>query len=168
MKPNIRVYVKRLIIRSLFLVVIASAVGLIVNAVRTPNVDLFGYQPPKKKIVEAAKASKEATISDINLATALELQKTSGALFIDARKKVEFDTGHIRGAINIPSEVFDEAFPPHKPSILKADKIVTYCSDVECDEAYELAEMLRETLRRSILVFGGGMKEYQGKGPVEK
>ena len=166
--PNVRVYVKRLIIRSLCLVVIASAVGLVVNAARPSGVDLFGYQPPKKKILEAQKPGQEATVSEIDLATALRLQKTAGALFIDARKKVEFDTGHVRGAINIPSERFDEAFPPHKPSILKADKIVAYCSDVECDEAYELAEMLCEELKRPILVFGGGMKEYRGKGPVSK
>ena len=166
--PNGKVYIKRLIVRSLFLVVAASAVGLIVNAVRTPNVDLFGYKPPKKKIVEAAKPGQKATVSEIDLATALRLHKADGVVFIDARKKVEFDTGHIPGAINIPSESFDEAFPPHKTSLLKADKIVTYCSDVECDEAYELAEMLRETLKRPILVFGGGMKEYQAKGTVSK
>ncbi len=166
--PNGKVYIKRLIIRSLFLVVAASAIGLIVNAARTPNVDLFGYKPPKKKIVETRKPGQEATVSEIDLATALRLLKTSGVLFIDARKKVEFDTGHIRGAINIPSESFEEAFPPHKASLLKTAKIVTYCSDVECDEAYELAEMLRETLKRPILVFGGGMKEYRGKGPVEE
>ncbi len=165
---NGRVYIKRLIVRSLFLVVVASAIGLIVNAVRTPNVDLFGYKPPKKKIVEAAKPGQEATVSEIDLATVLTLQKAQGVVFIDARKKVEFDTGHIRGAINIPSESFEEAFPPHRRSLLKAAKIVTYCSDVECDEAYELAEMLREALKRPILVFGGGMKEYRGKGPVEE
>jgi len=166
--PNGKVYIKRLIVRSLFLVVVASAVGLIVNAVRTPNVDLFGYKPPKKKIVEAGKPGEEATVSEIDLATALRLQKSAGTVFIDARKKVEFDTGHIRGAISIPSESFDEAFPPQKESLMKADKIVTYCSDVECDEAYELAEMLREELKRPILVFGGGMKEYRAKVPVSK
>lgn len=166
--PNGRIYINRLIVRSAFLVVAASAVGLIVNAVRTPNVDLFGFRPPKAKIVEAAKPGETATVSEIDLATALTLQKTSGVLFVDARKKVEFDAGHIPAAINIPSEDFDRAFPPHKQSLLKADKIVAYCSDVECDESFELAARLREALQRPILVFRGGMKEYQGKGPVER
>jgi len=165
---NGRVYIKRLIVRSAFLVVAASAIGLIVNAVRTPNVDLFGYKPPKQKIVEAAKPGEKAIVSEIDLATAIGLQKTQGVLFVDARKKVEFDTGHIPAAINIPSEDFEKAFPPHKQSLVKADKIVTYCTDIECDESFELAARLREALGRSILVFAGGMKEYQGKGPVER
>ena len=165
---NGRVFIKRLIVRSAFLVVAASAIGLIVNAVRAPNVDLFSYKPPKQKIVEAAQPGEKATVSEIDLATALVLQKTQGVLFVDARKKVEFDAGHIPAAISIPSECFDEAFPPHKQSLLKADKIVTYCTDVECDESFELAQRLREALGRSILVFGGGMREYQGKGPVER
>ncbi|MBN1592448.1 MAG: rhodanese-like domain-containing protein [Candidatus Coatesbacteria bacterium] len=166
--PNMKVFVKRLIVRSLCLVVIASGVGLIVNAVRTPGVDLFGFQPPKEKIVEASKKSEEAVVTVIKLAEALRLRTGQGVIFIDARKVAEYEAGHIPGAINIPSEGFDEAFPSNKQAILSAEKIVTYCSDVECDEAYELAEMLREELKRPILVFAGGIKEYQGKGPIEK
>lgn len=163
-----KIYIKRLIVRSLFLAVAASAIGLIVNAVRTPKVELWGFKPPKKKIVEVANRDQQATVSEIDLKTALELLKTEGVIFVDARKQAEYTDGHIPSAINIPAEFFGDAFPPHKQSLMDAAKIVTYCSDVECDEAYELAEALRETLNRPIMVFAGGMKEYREGRPVEK
>ena len=160
-------YVKRLIVRSALLVVLGSAVGLVVNAVRTQGVDLFSYQPPKKKIV-AASGRQTAAVSQIDLLTALRLQKTPGVIFVDARTKAEFDTGHIPGAINIPAEATEGIAPGLKESLLKADKVVTYCSDVECDEALEAAEMLHDMLNRPILVFTGGMREYREKGAVEE
>ncbi|MCD6327029.1 rhodanese-like domain-containing protein [bacterium] len=167
----VKIFVKRIIIRSLFLVVMASAIGLIVNAVRTPNVDLFGYKPPKQKILEKAKAQakrQEATITVIGLAKALALQKGGRALFVDARKPSEFASGHIAGAINIPAEDFEAAYATHKASLNGAGDIIAYCSDIECDEAFELAESLRLELGRTIFVFSGGMREYGDKGPVSR
>lgn len=163
-----KIYIKRLIVRSLFLVVASSVVGLIVNAVRTPNVELFGFAPPKQKIVQAADRDQQAVVSEIDLKTALQLLKTKGVVFVDARKQVEYASGHIPNAINIPAELFSEAFSLHKQSLTKAGTIVTYCSDAECDEAYELAEALRETLGKTIKVFAGGMKEYGERRPVER
>ncbi|HUT04147.1 MAG TPA: rhodanese-like domain-containing protein [bacterium] len=159
--------VKRLIVRSVLLVVLGSAVGLVVNAVRTRGVDLFSYQPPSKQTIANSGRQTDA-ISQIDLMTALRLQKTPGVVFVDARPKVEFETGHIPGAINIPAKTFEDVAPGLKESLVKADKVVTYCSDVECDEALEVAEMLHDLLNRPILVFTGGMREYQNKGPVEK
>ncbi len=160
-------YVKRLIVRSALLVVLGSAVGLVINAVRTQGVDLFSYQPPSKKTV-ATSGRQANPISQIDLTTALKLQKTPGVLFVDARPKAEFETGHIPGAINIPAKSFEDVAPGLKESLVKADKVVTYCSDVGCDEALEVAEMLHELLNRSILVFADGMREYQNRGPVSK
>lgn len=159
-------YLKRLIVRSLLLVLLGASVGLVVNAVRTRGVDLFNYQPPKKVI--ARSGSQAGPISEIDLTTALRLRKTPGVLFVDARSRAEFETGHIPGAINIPAKDFEGVEPGLKVSLEKAAKVVTYCSDAGCDEALEVAEMLHDLLNRPILLFAGGMREYEGRGPVEK
>jgi len=71
------------------------------------------------------------------------------ALFIDARKKIDFDAGHIKGAINIPYDDFLAKTKEERIEMMrkynKNGIIIAYCEggtcDVSIDVAYELARM---------------------------
>jgi len=162
--------VKRLAGRAVFLVILSAAVALVVNHLRSERLDLFGYRAPARKVAKAAwRAGRpEAAVEQIDLETALKLHSTPGTLFVDARRKADFEAGHIANALSLPVESFDEAFGPLKQRLKVANSVVVYCSDPECDDAQELAEALRSTLGRRILLFPGGMAEWRGKGPIER
>jgi len=71
------------------------------------------------------------------------------ALFIDARKKIDFDAGHIKGAINISYDDFLAKTKEERIEMMrkynKNGIIIAYCEggtcDVSIDVAYELARM---------------------------
>src|SRR4051812_34830670 len=80
------------------------------------------YQPP-----DWAKAKEH-----VSLAMAKKMAKDKGVLFCDARAKVEYDMGHIPGAIPLPTGEFDKYYAQHLKRIKKAKKLVTYCHGVGC------------------------------------
>lgn len=63
-------------------------------------------------------------------------------VFVDAREPEEFEEGHIKGAINLPFDTFDDHWSQVEPLLPKDAKIVTYCSGTECDASLLLARLL--------------------------
>lgn len=80
--------------------------------------------------------------SPINLAEAIAHFNQKTALFIDARPEGIFTQEHIRGAIHLNpnefeqwSEALIDTYPPEQP-------IITYCEGEACSLSTELAEKL--------------------------
>lgn len=67
----------------------------------------------------------EAIIKHISADEYEELLKEKNFWNLDVREKYEFDAGHIKGALLVPSTRFDEEF--EKLKIKKTDKIGLYC-----------------------------------------
>jgi rhodanese-related sulfurtransferase len=105
--------------------------------------------------------------SDITLKEAYESYMSAGAIFIDSRKKEEFTKGHIRGAINIYADQFDEN-KDILVDIPKEIKIITYCGGTDCDLSIELANRLVEFGYFDVRIFFGGWLEWKNAGyPIE-
>lgn len=64
------------------------------------------------------------TIRITNIDAEIEQHLKTGAVILDVRTESEFNTGHIKGAINIPlSELRNNSIPLHK-----SQNIITTCS----------------------------------------
>lgn len=89
-------------------------------------------------------------------------------LFIDAREPADYQDSHIKNAINIPFDHFDE----NKHLLNDIDKgkiIVTYCAGTDCDLSKLLGNILFEMGYKKIYVFFGGWNEWlEANYPVEK
>jgi rhodanese-related sulfurtransferase len=104
----------------------------------------------------------------------LEEAKTKwnhGARFIDARAE-EFYTyeGHIRGALSLPYEDFERAYPVVEDELpTKDQEVVCYCSGFGCEESAELAKLLMTRGFKHIFIYEGGWPEWLEAGlPVER
>ncbi len=83
------------------------------------------------------------------------------ALFIDARAKAEYDTGHIPGAIPLPLGEFDKFYSRYEKRIMAATTLVTYCHGVGCQLSNKVAQKLYEKKFRNVGSFFGGWPQWQ-------
>jgi len=120
------------------LVLAAIALGMVVYAVRP---DKIATRPALDTSGEAA-AAGESGVSMISIDEANRLYREKKALFADARHRVDFDAGHIDGAVSLPVTEsalwLDDFLAATDPETV----IVTYCDGKNCHLAPELAEML--------------------------
>jgi rhodanese-related sulfurtransferase len=67
-----------------------------------------------------------------------------GALFLDARPRDFWRMSRIPGALSLPDEGFDKAFPEVEERLRRASTIVVYCSGYGCEASHIVARKLRE------------------------
>jgi rhodanese-related sulfurtransferase len=82
-----------------------------------------------------------------------------GALFVDARYSDDFILGHVKGAINVPLQQFDELRPVLE-NIPREKPIVAYCDGTGCSSSVELAAKLRAAGYANVCVFYGGWRDW--------
>jgi rhodanese-related sulfurtransferase len=67
-----------------------------------------------------------------------------GALFLDARPREFWRMSRIPGALPLPSEDFDAAFPAVEQAVRRAQAVVVYCSGYGCEASHLVARRLHE------------------------
>ena len=102
----------------------------------------------------------------INLKQAYTLYKKN-VLFIDAREPEDYKAAHIKNAINIPMDHFDD-YEYMLKKIDKNQQIVTYCAGSDCDLSIVLGNVMFDMGYKKLYVFFGGWNDWQkAKYPVE-
>ena len=66
----------------------------------------------------------EDTTARISLADAKKAFDSGNAVFVDTRAAASYEGGHIKGALNIPSEQFQTRYT----EVPNGKQIITYCS----------------------------------------
>jgi rhodanese-related sulfurtransferase len=128
----------------------------------------------QKSLDKPPNISKEGFVKPQNIAIDLaKLFFDNGALFLDARLKVQYDSGHIKGAVSLPYDEFGGKSKEEKLEILKKynkeGTIVSYCSGGECEVSIDLAYEIAKLGFNFINIYRGGYKEWENAGyPVEK
>jgi len=88
----------------------------------------------------------------------------NSAIFIDARDPEEYEGGHIRGAINIPYDYYED-YEDVINNLNDSDIYIIYCSGGECSLSIDLADYLyNEKLFDTVLIFEGGWPEWLDSG----
>lgn len=113
-------------------------IALGVNQLRGNGLPLVGDWSPKAQLSEL-KTVEEPVVS---LEEARALFLTQGAVFIDARGNEAYFAGHIRGAINLPADNFDQLFQTVMAEVPPDSLIITYCDGESCTLSKELAQNL--------------------------
>jgi len=86
------------------------------------------------------------------------------AIFIDSRDPEDFKNGHIKNAINIPYDYYED-YEEVIDDLDDTNIYIIYCSGGECSLSIDLADYLfSEKLFEKVLVFEGGWPEWKGAG----
>jgi 3-mercaptopyruvate sulfurtransferase SseA len=93
------------------------------------------------------------------------------AVFIDARRTIDYEEGHITGALHISpwTDDMDSKLSQlrQNPEIVAEAPIVTYCSDSkDCEDSHRLAVQLQRAGFRNVMLYSGGFPEWEKKQPA--
>ena len=114
-----------------------------------------------------SKAKSDADVEDEGGITAdhvLEYLKNGKAWIVDARDPGEYADGHLKGALNIPSnEVYDRE--GQFMSIMPPDaSIIVYCGGGGCESSHIVADALRRDFNfEHVYVYLNGWEEVESQ-----
>ena len=109
----------------------------------------------------------EWEIEDVKIAK--KIFDSGKAIFVDARSQLNFEDGHIKGAISLPVGQFDLMVEKFKQNYPLSQPIITYCSGRTCNDSHHLAQMLFENGFDKVSVFIDGYPGWETEGyPIEK
>jgi rhodanese-related sulfurtransferase len=135
-----------------FVYILALALALAaysawLRAERKPQTDLW----PSQSV---------AGIPLLDRAQADALWHDSSTLFVDVRSPIDYQYGHILGAISMPEEEFDKLFPSLRPRLEQARTIVVYCKSVDCGKSLWVAIRLRNLGLMQTQIYPHGWNEW--------
>lgn len=164
------VFVK-LILSGVVTVVFASILALSYNSFSDRGISSKGSW--SNKIVSDSLivpySYQEGDPQAITISEAMMEFQASHTIFLDARSEFDYKQGHIKGALNLPCEEFDEFYPKVAPRLDKDKTMVAYCDGTECELSLLLTRDLRELGYQDLKIFFGGWEEWKGAGlPIEK
>ncbi len=92
----------------------------------------------------------------------------SSASFVDARRKEDYELGHIKGALRLNLKSFENGDPPLLAMIPRESFVVVYCSGGHCDESEHVAEFLSNSGYKKVYVIHDGYPGWNAMHwPVE-
>lgn len=156
---------RRAFFEATFVLFVALAVALGVNALRHDGLKIFGTDCIKQFGV-CARSMKQSETVDLDRAVALFYNKA--AIFIDARSPLSYSMGHIPGAINIAADGDLSRYDDLISGFSKDSFIVVYDEGVEGTFALDVASMLKGKGFSKVLMFPNGFSEWKLRGlPVD-
>jgi rhodanese-related sulfurtransferase len=141
------------------IVLVAIAVGLLVNQVRPGRLALVGDWSPKAQLTTDSGINLEIPLED---AQALYFARM--ALFLDARSLELYAEGHIQRALNLPWDEFEKHFPQVMDGVPDDTTIVTYCDGETCALSKDLAFALLQKGYFNVRVLVNGWTLWQESG----
>ena len=153
--------------QAILLLAAALVVGFGFNAFSRNGINPF-KMPVRVLVVTDSLSAQTDGIKVIDIAAAKRLVDSGGCI-IDARRKTDYDEGHIPGAILLDYYEMGSYLDQVLPLLSKEQEIMIYCSEPSCDDSELLARQLYSLGFKKLLLFKGGFDEWSGAGlPVEK
>jgi rhodanese-related sulfurtransferase len=160
------------LVHIIYIVIASSLVGLIINFISPNGIPLIKPERKLNFVEDSITVINERDFSEDSSrqnkapdeAKAITLKQAyslfqQDAIFVDARDYVEYEIGHIRGAITLPYEDFDK-YKSVLKSISKDTPLITYCDGDDCDLSILLGDKLFEMGYSQVYIFFGGWIDW--------
>ncbi len=155
--------IKRAAWQSGMILVLAAALGLLVNHWRDDTLQLVADWSSEARLVTD---SGESLILSLEEAWALCMEQN--AVFLDARAPEDYARGHIQCAQNVPWQSFESYIDFIWDTIPEDAWIVTYCDGEHCTFGEDLARELRAMGYNKVKVLVNGWTRWREAGlPVD-
>jgi rhodanese-related sulfurtransferase len=130
--------IKQIFKEAAIIILAATVVALVVNSFRDQGLPLIG---PDGTITQENTGNSDDAIAvrEITMQKAMAVFRADSALFADARGGNEFNSGHIKGAVNLPEGQFDQWIGAFLENTDPGVTIITYCEGYYCPLAKKLA-----------------------------
>ena len=156
----------RQLITATVIVVLASAIGLAANAVRSEPLPLI--QDWAETLARRNETTLPNGLAAIGLDRMKETYQADNVLIIDARLSDFWSLERIPGAKNIPMDEADQVLSSFLQNVPSGTRIITYCDGAGCRDAQDLGVKIIEAGHKDVAVFLGGIMEWLDQDlPVE-
>ena len=95
----------------------------------------------------------------LRLADAKALWRLPTTLFLDVRSRIDYDFGHIAGALSMPDDA-EATLKELEPRLQKAETIVVYCGSRDCGKSLWAAIRLRQAGWTKTKIYPAGWNEW--------
>jgi len=167
MKINARLNKKKIasVLSQIAAIVQLSVVlGILVNQARPDRLPLVADWSPDARLTSD---SGESLVVSLDEARNLYMDKK--AIFLDARSSEYYAQGHIRCALNLPWQAFDEYIDRVWDKIPDDAWIITYCDGEDCSLSEDLAKELLSMGYEKVRVLPNGWTRWMEAGfPTEQ
>jgi rhodanese-related sulfurtransferase len=145
-------------------------IALALNAFSPRGIALVGQWDTAQGVITANEKNNivlnDLEIDDITLAK--KLYDSQKFVFVDARSRIDYDEGHIKGAVSLPIGQFDEKIEMFLERYPLEKAIITYCSGRTCEDSHQLAQLLLAFGYTKVNVFIDGLPGWETAGyPIE-
>ena len=154
----------------LLLATVSLCVGLLINQFRDKPLPLV-YQTKEERLQQSVRKLVEARTTEakpvVDLPEILSLEEFAGfvenkrGVVLDARPEIFHRLGHVPGALSLPREDFENAYPALRPKLETdfSQTIVIYCASVRCEDAELVKKALAALGFTRLSIFKGGWTE---------
>jgi len=144
--------------------------AFVVNVFSPSGIALIGQWDESSGVV-ASKADGDVFSGELEIQhvkTAKQIYDKGNAVFVDARSLENFKNGHIKGAVSLPLDQFDNFIKAFKKKYAANTFIVTYCSGRTCDDSHSLEQLLFDHGYVNVSIFIDGYQGWKAEGyPIE-
>jgi len=99
-------------------------------------------------------------VENIDLGDALILFHRTDVIFVDVRKNIYYNYGHIKGAISMPVNEIDAVLTSSVSKLKSARVVILYCNDASCVAPDYVASRLEKTGVKDIKIYSDGWREW--------
>ena len=152
------------------LLILATITAFAVNLFSPAAIPLMGQWDESQGVVRADPNEAETWIGrEIdNVDIAKQYYDQGKVLFVDARSALDYQKGHVKGAISVPVGEFDEHIDTFLDKYSPQNPMIIYCNGRSCMDSHHLAEMLMGFGYERVSVMIDGFPGWKAKGyPVE-
>lgn len=154
----------------LILMGIAVITAFVANYFSPAGIAFFGEWDTSKGVI-TAKSKQDVVVRELEIEDVFMAKKiydTGKYIFADARDHESFEEGHIKGAVSMPVNQFDENIVSFLEKYPISTPVVTYCSGRECDDSHKLAQYFFDEGYTNVNVFTDGYPAWEAEGyPIE-
>jgi rhodanese-related sulfurtransferase len=156
----------RLSMRATIIVVAAVLLGFAVNVASPNRIAWVGTWPStySSDSLAVPPSYEETDPPILRLDEAIAKFQSSAVVFLDARDEMDFEYGHIPGAVNFPFDYYDDFAPDILPGLDPQTDIVTYCWGADCELSLYLARQLENEGYERVSIFFGGFTAWEEAG----
>jgi len=159
------------VIQALAIIVVSVFVAITVNSLVGNRIPLQGSWPSivSSDSIVIPPSADEGDPPFITLDEAAAKYQLSSAIFIDSRDPEDYAVAHIKGAINIPYDYFEDYWDEAIENIPREAELVIYCSGTECELSLFLGREFAYTGYEKVYIFYGGWREWEKADlPIEE
>jgi rhodanese-related sulfurtransferase len=142
----------------IWIIVISCAVGLVFNSFSPNGINVL-ENPWSRKAAEGSR-NAEDPITFVGFERVCQFLENREGVILDARNPKEYAEGHIPGAQLLFFYNMNEYYPGLEEQLRSAPAILTYCSDVNCEDSEFLANELLNLGHMPVYVYKGGMADW--------